>query len=97
MMVEVYTLRLDPAVYKQAEKLEINKSNKNTFEAIAEEWFISRMRDKSESHKKRTRSNIGRFLIPASGKMPIKDITPPIVLSLLKKLRRKELLTLQKG
>jgi integrase len=77
---------IDPSKHKQAQKLAIKDAYKNTFEVVAEEWFITRVKDKSESHQKRTKSNLARFLYPAFKTMPIKEIEPLIVLNMLQKI-----------
>ena len=67
---------IDPSAKKQADKRARKESGANTFEALASEWFITKMHDKSKSHQKHTQSLINIHLLPAFGKMPIKDITP---------------------
>ena len=80
---------IDPSAYRQAQKLEVKNAGANTFEAVAKEWFITRMQDKSPSHQKRTQRLLDTYLYPAIGKMPIKSIDPLIMLSMLKKIEAK--------
>jgi len=80
---------IDPNAKKQAEKKAILEAGENTFEAIANEWFITKMQDKSESHQKRTKSLIKTYLSPAIGKTPIKKISPPMLLEALRKIEAK--------
>ena len=80
---------IDPSAKKQADKRARKESGANTFEALASEWFITKMQDKSKSHQKRTQSLINTHLLPAFGKMPIKDVTPQILLDALRKIEAK--------
>ena len=80
---------IDPSAKKQAEKQATKEAGANTFEALASEWFITKMQDKSESHQQRTQSLINTHLLPAFGKKPITDITPQTLLEALRKIEAK--------
>ena len=80
---------IDPSAFKQTQKLEIKNKGKNTFEAIAKEWFDTQMQDKSQSHRKRTLANCEKYLYPAFGKAPIKEIKPPMILLALRKIEQR--------
>ena len=80
---------IDPSAKKQADKQALNHAGANTFEVIANEWFITKMQDKSASHKQRTQNLISTHLVPAFGSTPIKDITPSVVLKALRKIEAK--------
>lgn len=83
---------IDPSAKKQADKAARKEAGANTFEAIFNEWFLTKMQDKSLSHQKRTRSLITKHLLPAFGKTPIKEITPLMLLNALRKIEAKGLI-----
>ena len=80
---------IDPSAKKQADKRAIKEAGANTFDALADEWYLTKMLDKSASHQKRTKSLITTHLLPAFGKIPIKDITSPLLLNALRKIEAK--------
>ena len=80
---------IDPSAKKQADKQALNHAGANTFEVIANEWFMTKMQDKSASHQQRTQSLIKTHLLPAFGSTPITDITPSMVLKALRKIEAK--------
>ncbi|SDK51624.1 tyrosine-type recombinase/integrase [Microbulbifer yueqingensis] len=77
---------IDPSDHRKATRAERYDSATNTFEALAREWFATRMGDKSESHRKRTMRLLERDLFPYLGSRPIADITPPELLTVLKRI-----------
>ena len=77
---------IDPSDHRKAQKLESFTAATNTFEAIARDWFTTRMSDKSESHRKRTLRLLERDLFPYLGSRPVADITPPELLTVLKRI-----------
>lgn len=54
----------------------------NTFEAIAKEWLA--LKDWEEVTKKRRLDMLQRVVFPTIGDMPVKQITPPVILQILK-------------
>src|SRR5690606_23152573 len=44
----------DPSDYRKARQAENCEAAANTFEALAREWYATKMGDRSESHRKRT-------------------------------------------
>ncbi|WP_334079116.1 tyrosine-type recombinase/integrase [Microbulbifer sp. M83] len=77
---------IDPSEHRKARQVENHDAATNTFEALAHEWFTTRMGDKSESHRKRTLRLLERDLFPYLGRRPIADITPPELLTILKRI-----------
>jgi integrase len=77
---------IDPAEHRKIEKLTRNLAAADSFEAIAREWFETKMHDRSESHKKRTMSALERDLFPSLGNRPVASITAPELLSALRKI-----------
>ena len=64
----------------------------NTFEATAREWWQSHMKDKAESHKNKVIRRFELYLFPVIGKLPISDITCPMVLKAIKAIEKLNIL-----
>lgn len=79
----------DPAGEKKIKKLSKNLANSTTFESIAQEWFAQKMPNKSHSHQKRTLRILEKDLFPLLGNRSIESITPPDVLSVLRKIENR--------
>jgi integrase len=80
---------IDPSAEKQARKLASHQSAANSFEAVAREWLLVKMSDKSKTHQDRTRSALEKDLFPYLGSKPIADITPIELLSTLRRIERR--------
>ncbi|WP_234030496.1 tyrosine-type recombinase/integrase [Undibacterium sp. 14-3-2] len=78
---------LHPAREQQLVRLKSAHEQTNTFEAIAKEWIARK--DWEDITKKRRLDMLQRVVFPTIGKMPLKAITPPIVLSILQKAAEK--------
>ena len=75
---------VDPAESRREEKLKRMLAAEETFDAIAREWFVTRIADKSESHKSRTLGILEKDLFPKIGRRPIANITPTELLAVLR-------------
>ncbi len=76
---------IDPSRLKQAEKQAQKDAGANSFEVVAREWLIKRGK-KSESGDKRLIRMLEKDLFPVLGYLPIVDITPPLLLTALRKI-----------
>lgn len=74
---------LHPARERQHARLKSAHEQTNTFEGIAQEWIARK--DWEDITKKRRLDMLQRVVFPTIGKLPLKAITPPIVLSILQK------------
>jgi integrase len=74
---------LHPVAQKRIERAKSVNEQKNTFEAIAIKWLA--LKDWEEITKKRRLNMLTRVVFPAIGQLPVKQITPPTILSILKK------------
>tara|TARA_R110002110_G_scaffold415748_1_gene654861 strand:- start:104615 stop:105841 length:1227 start_codon:yes stop_codon:yes gene_type:complete len=77
---------IDPGEKRKVEKLTRSIAAADSFEAVSLEWFTTKMKDKSQSHQKRTMSALKRDLFPSLGSRPISAITPLELLSTLRKI-----------
>lgn len=77
---------IDPSIAKKEAKQKAFKESSETFEDIAIEWH-DYMKDRwSEGYSRTILKRIKADILPALGKLPIKLITPVILLNALKKI-----------
>ena len=74
----------DPGVAKQLQKKILQNQNSETFEAVAREWFETKIADKSESYRVRTLRILEKDLFPKLGALAISDITSRQLLETLR-------------
>ena len=77
---------INPGVTKRIKKLEDKYAGENTFKAVALEWYETQMREKSDSHRDRTKRLLENDLYPSLGARPISQIEPPELLMVLRKV-----------
>jgi integrase len=75
---------IDPGEARKVEKLTRHIANAESFEAIAMEWYATKMCDKSESHRKRTLRSMEKDLFPKLGRRPVSEINAPELLATLR-------------
>lgn len=73
---------IDPSVQKKV----IARAWKNTFEAIAREWHENKKFAWSECYVENVLKRIASNIFPYLGNRPINEITPPELLSVLRKI-----------
>lgn len=74
----------DPSIEKKKLRLITVTSNGNTFESVAREWHALQERRWSDVHASDVIWSLERDVFPSVGDMPVNDLTPPLVLSVLK-------------
>lgn len=79
----------DPAVEAEKIKQASIASAGATFKTIAEEWRADEAPGWSASHSDRVRFRLERDLYPDLGRLPIADITGPMVLRTLRKIEKR--------
>lgn len=77
---------IDPGQAKKAKKRTLNQQADDSFEAIATEWFQTKMQDRSKSHQDRTWRALKKDLFTQVGGCPITQITAPELLMALRKI-----------
>mgnify|MGYP006285125107 CR=1 FL=1 len=77
---------VDPSFARQAHRASAIGSAKNSFEAMAREWFEHRRQEIAENHSGRVFARLERDVFPWIGKRPISEITAPEVLILLRRI-----------
>lgn len=79
---------IDPAIAKQEIKHQMSIDGENTFKVIAKEWYDNTKEKWTEGHAKTIQNRLEKHIMPKIGNMPIKKITPPILLSALKQVEK---------
>ena len=83
---DLLTKGIDPMAQKKVEKQMRESAAGDSFEAISREWFETKTKGSSEGHRKRTWRGLEKDLFPWLGSRPISLITPPELLSALRKI-----------
>lgn len=78
---------IDPSEARKAEKAA--RSSENSFEAIAREWWSKHKPNWSESHSSRIMLRLENDVFPWIGSKPIQDITPPELLTVLRRIENR--------
>ncbi|BBE49669.1 Prophage integrase IntA [Ferriphaselus amnicola] len=74
---------LHPAQQKKLDRIKATHAQAGTLEAIAKEWLA--LKDWEEITKKRRENMLKRVVFPTLGELPIRQITSPMILDVLKK------------
>jgi integrase len=77
---------VDPAESKRALKAARLKEGENSFRVLATEWFGTKMKDRSKSHRDRTWRALEKDIFPQFGNQPIVQLTANVVLDALRKI-----------
>jgi integrase len=78
---------LHPARQKRLERIRNVHDQANTFEAIAKEWIA--LKDWEEVTRKRRLDMLKWVVFPTIGEMPLREITPPVILEILQTAAKK--------
>lgn len=76
----------DPAIVKKLDKLNVVKNSEDTFEVIAREWFAVQKPRWASRHADKVIESLELHVFPVLGASPIRNITPPEVLGILRKI-----------
>ncbi len=74
---------LHPAQQKRIKRQQSIHEQANTFETLAKEWMT--LKDWEEVTKKRRLDMLKRVVFPTIGELPVREISPQIILDILKK------------
>jgi len=77
---------IDPGQAKRIERITRHLASADSFEAVATEWYESRLQEKSDSYRHRTRQLLKNDLNPSLGSRPISQITSAELLMVLRKV-----------
>jgi len=77
---------IDPSEYRKMMKAISGERGINSFEAIAREWFVKYSSTWVPTHRAKLISRLERDVFPWLGDKPIGEITPPILLKVLRQI-----------
>lgn len=77
---------IDPSTAKQEAKAVAASAAKNSFEALAREWVEKYSGDWTASYKQHVLHRLEDMVFPSIGKRPVKSITAPELLAVLRKI-----------
>lgn len=77
---------IDPSEHRKQVKTERRARSENSFEAIAKEWFEARSPNWVPSHADKIIRRLERDIFPAIGSRPIREITGPELLGVMRKI-----------
>jgi len=82
----------DPGAARKADRLAARVRSENTFGAIAREWHGKMADAWSASHSAKVLASLTENVFPDLGQRPIAEITPPELLSTLRKMEKRDAL-----
>lgn len=80
---------VDPSAVKKQSKQLSKESIKNSFEAIAREWFAKHSSNWSSLHGEKTIQRLARDIFPWIGGQPIAEITAPELLTVVRRIENR--------
>jgi integrase len=80
---------LDPSAARKAAKRGQTLKAANTFEAVARRWFDAAKPKWTDGHTKRVLAALERDLFPFIGGQPIDEVTPMVLLPVLRKIEER--------
>ena len=80
---------IDPSQQRQAQKASIDALSETDFEGIAREWFKLNEPNWVHSHSDRIIRRLERDIFPFIGSTPITEITPPLLLVVLRRIQER--------
>jgi integrase len=81
---------IDPAAAKRLEKQNVIKASENTFERTAREWHSHQKASWALRHSYDVIRSFERDVFPTIGKTPLNELTPPIILKLLRAVEARD-------
>ncbi len=84
---------IDPSTAKQEAKAVAASAAKNSFEVVMREWAEKQTSKWTPKTKERVMARLEQYILPALGKRPIKSITAPELLAVLRKMESQGFVT----
>jgi integrase len=75
---------IDPSTAKKEEKHAEKENSESSFKTIALDWAVTYGGRWTDSHRNRVVTSLEADVFPAIGDLPIKEITPPMVLEVIR-------------
>jgi len=80
---------IDPGAQRKQDKHERKVSQENTFEAVARDWMKTKGKEWTDGYAAKTRACLERHAFPSMGSKPIKEITAPELLTMLRVIEKR--------
>ena len=80
---------IDPAIAKKEDKILKEVNSNNIFEDISRDWFEKHKDQVTPSTLQKIIRRMEKDIFPSIGKLPIKSITPPIMLQTLREIEER--------
>ncbi len=77
---------LDPGDVKKAQKAAEKEAGRNTFEAVAREWYIKHSPSWVEGHRTKIIARLERDVFPYIGRRAVSAVSAPEILALLRRI-----------
>ncbi len=77
---------INPTQARKLEKAKRQHENATTFEAVAQEWFVGVQKKWTPEYAYKVNALLGKDVYPKLGDLPIKSITAPVIMAVLKKI-----------
>ncbi len=79
----------DPSAHRQEKRRQQLLNAENTFEAMARAWIEHNRDVWSENHTRTVTRRLEQDVFPAIGKRPVQDITPPVLLEVIRNIENR--------
>jgi hypothetical protein len=79
----------DPSLERKLQRAASLRTSATTFEAVARDWYNRQAHTWVERHAADVLTSLERDVFPLIGPLPITEITPPIVLNVLRAIERR--------
>ncbi|MTI08705.1 tyrosine-type recombinase/integrase [Curvivirga aplysinae] len=80
---------IDPSQERKKEKLQKQIDQGNSFEAVAREWHANRRERWNPRYAAEILNRLEQDIFPDLGRYPIKDIEPPLLLQVIRKIEKR--------
>ncbi len=80
---------VDPAQTRKAHKCALEEVAANSFESIAMEWYTKFCKDLAPTSLERVDRCLQSDLLPWVGKLPVKDVTAPVLLEVVRRVEQR--------
>lgn len=76
----------DPAIAKKLKKEDAIEASRQTFEVVARQWYDNAQSQWASVHAADVIRSLERDVFPTIGAFPIRELTPPLILSVLREI-----------
>ena len=80
---------IDPAEYRKVMKQAADERSANSFEVISREWFVKYSSNWVKNHADKIIQRFERDIFPWIGSKPITEVTPPVLLSVIRRIEER--------